>query len=196
MNRNFTVSEFLIFLASGLALGCGFFAPNSNLAIRLIGLGVAASLALFHYYTPRISGLSADNPKVKTMRRMNLFSVIATAAAIGLMEWLPSFVAVDEDRMALLVVVVLITVIGNIAPKLPFNRNMGLRLPWTIRDEDTWIVAHRLLGYLTFPCAIVMALGGMLVDAKGFGMGVLAFWIGVPALYSCYFYFQKIRGLR
>lgn len=35
---------------------------------------------------------------------------------------------------------------GNLAPKLPFSRHTGLRLPWTAADEDTWIVAHRILG--------------------------------------------------
>lgn len=36
-------------------------------------------------------------------------------------------------------------VAGNIAPKLPFNRYVGFRLPWTVTDEDTWIFTHRLV---------------------------------------------------
>ncbi len=45
--------------------------------------------------------------------------------------------------------------IGIVSPKLPYNRHTGLRLPWTVRDEDTWKNAHRILGFISFPMVLL-----------------------------------------
>ena len=47
---------------------------------------------------------------------------------------------------------------GNcIAEACLLQRHTGLRLPWTIRDEATWNLAHRILGYISpapWPCCM------------------------------------------
>ncbi|MFQ6989427.1 MAG: SdpI family protein [Faecalibacterium prausnitzii] len=39
--------------------------------------------------------------------------------------------------------------------KLPFNKYVGLRLPWTLDDCQTWRYAHMLLYELTFPTILL-----------------------------------------
>ena len=41
-------------------------------------------------------------------------------------------------------------IFGNCSKKLPFNKYVGLRLPWTLDDCQTWRYAHMLLYELTF----------------------------------------------
>ena len=89
----------------------------------------------------------------------------------------------------------LMGIIGNTSPKLPFNRYMGLRLPWTIRDEETWRVAHRWLGYLTFPIIIIMLtaflLGVKVNDVATYG---IITWIAIPGIYSGWIYYKRMGG--
>lgn len=196
MNKKYSVFELIVCILSLIVLICGFSAPNSNTTRNLLGVLLFILLIIFHVYTPKIANLSVDNPKVKTMRRMNVFSMILVAICFGIMNWsseLP-FVKGNQRNMGFAIVIVVIIGIGNIAPKLPFNRYMGLRLPWTIRDEKTWKIAHRILGYLTFPIVIIIIIGGLLVDTEEFAKWGLIAWVAIPSLYSCYYYYLRISG--
>ena len=99
------------------------------------------------------------------------------------------------NLFAVLLILFLLVFLGNLAPKIPFNRYTGLRLPWTIRDEDTWIIAHRILGYLSFPLALIfivlLASGCPLEPAAG---GVVLTWVGVPSMISLWYYYRKYTG--
>ena len=86
--------------------------------------------------------------------------------------------------------------IGNTAPKIPFNRYMGLRLPWTVRDESTWKVAHKLLGYITFPLVIILIIGSIFGDSIALIKYCLITWIIIPGAYSGWHYYMKIQGRR
>lgn len=196
MNKNYSVFELIVCILSLVALICGFLAPDTNAALTMVGILIFILLIIFHVYTPKIAGLSADNPKVKTMRRMNLLSMVLVAVCFGIMNWsseLP-FVKDNQSIMELTFVIVVIIGLGNVAPKFPFNRYMGLRLPWTIRDEMTWKIAHRMLGYLTFPIVIIILIGGLLIDAEEFAKWGFIAWVAIPSLYSCYYYYLRISG--
>ena len=74
---------------------------------------------------------------------------------------------------------------GNVSTKLPLNKYMGLRLPWTTTDEKTWKIANRLLGYITFPLVFNM-LFLYFINAKSdldifIGIVIL---VGIPTIYS------------
>lgn len=84
---------------------------------------------------------------------------------------------------------------GNLAPKIPFNRYMGLRLPWTIRDEDTWKVAHRILGYISFPIGIAMFVSVFFFSVETVAMISVLTWIIIPGIYSLVFYYKKAKGI-
>ena len=46
--------------------------------------------------------------------------------------------------------------IGNYMPKTKQNYTMGIRVPWTLADEETWNATHRL-------CGKVWVIGGLLI---------------------------------
>lgn len=82
-------------------------------------------------------------------------------------------------------------IFGNYAPKIPFNRTLGLRLPWTIHDDYTWRYAHRILGLWSFPCALLYLLGIVLPMKE---LCTLAFgaWFLIPSI-SSFQYHRKRR---
>jgi uncharacterized membrane protein len=84
----------------------------------------------------------------------------------------------------------LLVVFGNHLPQVKANTFLGIRTPWTLKDETTWRVTNRLGGYL-------FMLGGVLLVALSLVFGptqwVVASIIGVPviagALSVAYSYF-------
>lgn len=84
---------------------------------------------------------------------------------------------------------------GIVSPKLPFTRHTGLRLPWTVRDEDTWNVAHKILGYISLPLVLLYIAGTWTIDNFEFVSGtVILAWVGIPGVLSYLYYLKKMHG--
>ena len=150
-------------------------------------LGVVWDLAR---HLEDLTDLPADSPKWKPLRWVTAFDaalvlVCVGAALLAETGHLPWTEAGERYFAAALVLAVLLF-LGNLAPKLPFSRHTGLRLPWTVADEDTWTVAHRLVGYLSLPLARL----SLTAQFEALTLGVFLLWVGVPGLLS-YLYFRK-----
>ena len=101
-------------------------------------LGVVWDLAR---HLEDLTDLPADSPKWKPLRWVTAFDaalvlVCVGAALLAETGHLPWTEAGEQYFAAALVLAVLLF-LGNLAPKLPFSRHTGLRLPWTVADEDT-----------------------------------------------------------
>lgn len=84
---------------------------------------------------------------------------------------------------------------GIISPKLPYNRHTGLRLPWTVQDEDTWNVAHQILGYIALPITLLyIACSLTIPNFEIVTLCVMGLWIGIPGTMSYVFFRKKMRG--
>ncbi|SCI68917.1 Predicted integral membrane protein [uncultured Clostridium sp.] len=66
---------------------------------------------------------------------------------------------------------------------------------WTIRDEQNWRLVHKIVGYSSFPIALIMfVLAFFFNNEKLVIIGILT-WIGIPSAYSFIFYYKKIKGI-
>lgn len=102
-----------------------------------------------------------------------------------------------EKAFATLIVSSIIIFFGCISSKIPFNRYLGLRLPWTVTDEGTWILAHRILGMISFPLAIIYIAGIIALPdsiAKGFTVFIAIVWLAIPSGLSAFYYHKKMQG--
>lgn len=100
--------------------------------------------------------------------------------------------AENEKLLAMSIISCVILFSGIISPKLPFTKHTGLRLPWTVQDEDTWNLAHRIIGYISFPIVILYISATFSIDNfEAVTLGVMIAWIGIPGLLSLVYYFQK-----
>ena len=84
----------------------------------------------------------------------------------------------------------LFIIIGNLLPKCKQSYTMGIKLPWTLNDEENWNKTHRMAGFL-------WVVGGVVIMASAI-LG--AFWISlimllpmvvVPVVYSYSLYKKK-----
>ena len=64
--------------------------------------------------------------------------------------------AVDISYVGGLVMGLLLIVVGNYAPKARQNYTVGIKLPWTLANEENWNRTHRFAGYLWIVCGILM----------------------------------------
>lgn len=85
-----------------------------------------------------------------------------------------------------------IAIFGNFSKKLPFNKYVGLRLPWTLADCQTWRYAHVLLYKLTFPTILlgITILLALPNKSKVVMIWSILLYIGIPSILS-YFYYRK-----
>ena len=84
----------------------------------------------------------------------------------------------------------LFIIIGNYLPKCKQSYTMGIKLPWTLDDEENWNKTHRFAGF-------IWVIGGIIIMASAI---IGAFWIFfvllipmvvVPVVYSYSIYKKK-----
>lgn len=173
---------------------------NTILSMVLLAVcTISCMLILYFNLGNLMPSISESNPKMKTLKKVTLFNtglLIACGAAV-LLDYteIISIPVENQKYLAAFIIIVVIVFTGNMSPKLPFSRHTGLRLPWTVMDEETWIVAHRIIGYLAFPLVLLYLAGMFIVEDFEVLTGIIvALWIGIPSVYSYIFYYKKTHG--
>ena len=72
---------------------------------------------------------------------------------------------IDVIRLLPIITGALFLFIGNYLPKCTPNRTVGIRIKWTLEDEENWNATHRFGGKVWFVGAIVI-LASSLLPAK------------------------------
>ena len=192
-----------ILLLSFLSLAAALGVRNGTVSLILFGSCILAAVVIFYRNLTLLTGAAATRAQLQAVRAVTIFNLAFVAvlfAAIALHQ--SNLITLSEDDTKILLTVCVIVIMlffGFIAPKLPFNRYTGFRLPWTIRDEDTWNVAHRILGYLSLPFALLYlaACWTMGDSIRSWGiatMCTLLLWAGVPGVLSLVFFWKKMHG--
>lgn len=110
-----------------------------------------------------------------------LMSAIVYSAAVG-----------KELKVGFIVILfmgILLILIGNYLPKCKQSYTMGIKLPWTLENEENWNKTHRFAG-------VLWVIGGILIIATAifespiiFGI-IVGVMIIIPIIYS-YMYYKK-----
>ena len=75
--------------------------------------------------------------------------------------------------------------VGNYFPKLRRNRTLGIKVSWTLGNEENWNRTHRLAGFLWVLCGLVMIPLSLLRLWNGWLIGaLLAVMVLIPTIYS------------
>ncbi len=166
---------------------------------KALGMGVCAAAALVVLWRNMTLLTNVIAPKERgVLRGMTLFSGLILAAAMVL-AWLAQNGKLTE-KVGILAAMGLVSLImvgfGAVASRLPFNRNVGLRLPWTVSDEETWNVAHRIAGVVSWPLVILYwAVAAANIADLGVVSGcVILAWIAIPGVLSYIYYWRKMNG--
>jgi uncharacterized membrane protein len=98
---------------------------------------------------------------------------------------------------------ILMIVLSNYMGKIQQNRHLGIRIPWTLKNETVWKKTHRLGGFTGVAGGIVLIIGGIigLVNPdSAFIAGMICLIIAItllviiPTVYSYVLYKKVVSG--
>ena len=102
----------------------------------------------------------ANHPEKMVQLVLWIIPVISTvlhvfvyAAALG-----------EEVRMEVVMPVfigLVLMIVGNYMPKCKQNYTIGIKIPWTLNNEENWNKTHRFAGWLWTICGLVIMLTGI-----------------------------------
>ena len=100
--------------------------------------------------------------------------------------------ALDVTFFAGLFLGLMFIIIGNYLPKARQNYTIGIKIPWTLANEENWNRTHRLAGYLWMICGILVILGCLTRFVPAHWMfGIFLIMVLVPSIYSFWLHAKK-----
>ena len=88
---------------------------------------------------------------------------------------------------------ILFLIIGNYLPKCKQNNTIGIKVPWTLKNEENWNKTHRFAGFIWTVCSLVIIVGAFFKSAVAYTTFVsIAVMVLAPMIYS-YIYYRKHR---
>ena len=103
-------------------------------------------------------------------------------------------VNVNVQIMMPLLMGLLMVIIGNWLPKCKQSWTLGIKLPWTLADEDNWNRTHRFAGPIWVACGMVIMLSALIGGAFLWVMlAAFVVMIAAPTVYSCLLFKGKIK---
>ena len=94
---------------------------------------------------------------------------------------------VNTGMLSNLMVGLIFLVIGNYMPKVKQNYTMGIKLPWTLDNEQNWNKTHRLAGWLWIIGGILL-LGNAVLRSGLLLLAVIFLTTAIPGIYSFLLY--------
>ena len=92
-----------------------------------------------------------------------------------------------------LLVGLMFIIVGNLLPKCRQSYTMGIKLPWTLADEENWNKTHRFGGKVWVAGGVV-TLATAILGSFWILLGVLIVMVVAPTVYSYNLYRKQKKG--
>lgn len=107
----------------------------------------------------------------------NCTQLLIFASAVGLVG--------NSTKIGLVLIAVLFIILGNYLPKIKQNYTVGIKVPWTLHDEENWNKTHRMAGKLWVTCGLIIVINAFLHLAEPIVFTVVMFtMVLLPIIYS------------
>lgn len=102
------------------------------------------------------------------------------------------FRSVNMDIWANVLIGVMFIVIGNYLPKCRQNYSIGIKLPWTLNNEENWNYTHRMAGKLWMAGGVLTILAGFqkVINPLLLAVVIICVMTLIPSVAS-YVYYRK-----
>ena len=156
--------------------------------INFIGVvfAILLILAFVSIYPQKIS-------RNKDIVRNEITLIVLNLLGIGIFLYYFAVIAkykgfqIDYLKVIILIIGVLMILIGNFLPQMPFRSRIGFKLPWILKDKLCWQKTHRFAGFTAIPFGIIQCLLVLFVSNNNiifmFGIGS---WILIVCIYSLF----------
>lgn len=172
---------------------------NDLVSIMLVGGCMLTATAILYRNLSLFTSIKSDDGRAGIMRITVIFNMVILVIGVVVtflnVSDIITFSEDGEKTFAMIFVSCIMIFAGIVCPKLPYNRYIGLRLPWTVQDEDTWNIAHRILGYISIPVVLLyIACTCTIQDFKAVSVAIVITWIGIPGGISYVHFHKKYHG--
>lgn len=171
-----------------------------GLSLVLVGGCFRLALLILYRDLSLLSESTISATQMKALKIATGFGAFLLGGAVmvcGLLE--AKVITLTEQQERWLVMGIFSCVFlffGALAPRLPYQRHTGLRLPWTVRDEDTWNLAHKIIGFISLPITLLYlgaALSFSNIESIGkITVAAMVLYIGIPGIISLIFFGRSI----
>lgn len=160
-------------------------------------VAIMLGMQLFVYFLLRF--LPGIDPKKQvkagesTFQKLALGIVVFISALVIVILFSTAHQGVKIDKLIFPLMGLLFAFMGNVMHSIKPNYFAGIRTPWTLENEDTWRVTHRLAGKLWFGGGVILTVLTLFLPPETStivfmcGVGIIVF---IPVIYS-YIYFKK-----
>ena len=87
---------------------------------------------------------------------------------------------------------IMFIIVGNYLPKCPQTYTMGIKLPWTLDNEENWNATHRFGGWVWVLCGVA-TLATAFLGIFWILLGIILAAVLAPTIYS-YLYYRKHKA--
>ena len=189
----------LILFVSFLSMMITMSVKNEVVSILMAGICMLIAAIVLYRNLALFTSLTTDDLRIGIFRVTTLCNI--SILIIGIVFAFLSAVDVinfsenGEKLFAMVLLSCIMVFTGIVSPKLPYNRHTGLRLPWTVRDEDTWKIAHRILGFISFPMVLLyIACALTISDFEIVSSVTMLIWISIPGGISYIYFYKKYHS--
>ncbi|CAM3472851.1 SdpI family protein [Pseudostreptobacillus hongkongensis] len=166
---------------------------DQSLKLILSGLCLMAMSIFMYFNLEDITEVSKDNPKFKNLK---IFLIICSVITIlfFVLTITSKNNKLDSNNFKYIyatLIFILFLILGNLAPKLPMNKNIGLRVPWTLKNVSTWNATHRFLGYLSIILAIIYLPGVFIIPNFALWTSFIVLVLVILSTIFSYVYYNK-----
>lgn len=189
----------LIVFFSFITMLIALLVKNEIISILLVCLCVFATLIVLYRNLALLTSVTTHDLRLGILRITTFFNIgvliVGVVFSLLVAFDIITFSENGEKMFAMALVSCVILFAGIVSPKLPYTKHTGLRLPWTVQDEDTWNIAHRIIGYISFPVVLLyIACTLTISNFEIVTLCTMIVWIGIPGGISYIHFFKKYHG--
>lgn len=152
-------------------------------------------MLVIHWLCVVVTSLDPKNKNVTGKMLLLIFWICPVMSVLISALTYSAAMGIETDINLILPVLtgLLFIIIGNYLPECKHNYSVGIKLPWTLHDENNWNATHRFAGPLWIAGGALLLLSALIKSPVLNTVIIIAtilILILVPAIYS-YTYYRK-----
>ena len=169
--------------------------PNGSSSKSFAVIGLPLFILLTHVIC---IAFNSNDPKYKNMGQKIFQIILWICPVVSILCFLPTYSSalgydLNISRYMVIFLSLVFIIVGNYMPKCRQNYTIGIKLPWTLNDEENWNHTHRMAGYLWVICGILMFVNAFLYREWLMSILLLVMMLA-PVLYSFLYYLKNKKN--
>lgn len=168
--------------------------PNGWSSKAFTVFGMPLVLLALHWVCI-LAGCSSEAMTKQTTRKLRPLLLMIIPAVSLLVSVTCYGYALGErlnvTRMSLIFVGLVFAITGNYLPKIRRNYTTGIKLPWTMADDENWNKTHRMAAPIWVICGLLIVVMGLIGESTWIAPAAIIAAVLLPTAYSFALHLKK-----